>query len=47
MAETPTATLSYVENGGLKMYNIDRPLNISYPMNFGDAMFLADGLDGK
>lgn len=29
------------------MYNIDRSLNISYTVNFGDAMFLADGLDGK
>lgn len=40
MAETPAATLSHVENGGLKMYNIDRSPNISYPMNFGDAMLI-------
>lgn len=24
------------------MYNIDRSLNISYTVNFGDAMFIGD-----
>lgn len=24
------------------MYNIDRSLNISYTVNFGDAMFITD-----